>query len=132
MGLRQEKQKVLEDECLMWRQDPRCTGTVLDPPTRLSNCHGVVLNQLPHPLQCLSYPFTIIWGHPPDFRARFPGPKFAPIPTTCIYIYKYINMTFPGPPKQISWSYSHTIKYYDIIPSFQLNFYCLCNNIALN
>ena len=87
MGLRQEKQKVLEDECLMWRQDPRCTGTVLDPPTRLSKCHGVVLNQLPHPLQFLSYPFTIIMGTPPDFRARFPEPNFAPIPNTCIYIY---------------------------------------------
>ena len=112
MGLRQEKQKVLEDECLMWRQDPRCTGTVLDPPTRLSNCHGVVLNQLPHPLQFLSYPFTIIMGTPPDFRARFPEPNFAPIPNT-----------------RISWSYSHTIKCY---PFISIEFYCLCNNIALN
>ena len=65
-----------------------------------------------------------LWGHlqisGPDSRSRI-LPQFP--------IHVYIYMTVPGPPKQISWSYSHTMKCY---PFISIEFYCLCNNIALN
>ena len=129
MGLRQEKQKVRWG----WMPDVE-TG-----PTLYWNCTGSTyqVEQLPRrcaesaatPTSIFVLSFHNHYGDTSRFQGPIPGAEFCPNSQYMyIYIYIYIWLFLALQNK----SHGHTAILLSVIPSFQLNFYCLCNNIALN